>query len=625
MKPVQPMPSSFFAEIQTIRILLIEDDEEDAQILRKTLKEVRNPAYEIEWVPRMDKALDALKSGAFDLVLLDLSLPDCYGEESFKRLHEKAAHLPIIVLTGLSEEKFSLDLMRLGAQDFLNKEHISAKLLSRLIRYAIERKKALSETFLTQEKYRTIFENSAIAITVTDRNERIVSWNRFAEDMLGMTYEDLYGRPVSSLYSEEEWRRIRSYRIREKGTQPTLEAQVIRKDGKVLDCDISITVLKDEAGNITGSIGIMKDVSERKRAAREIKRAEEQYRAIFENSAVAITMTDADEKIISWNKFAESFLGMNYEDLYLRSVSSLYPEEEWKKIRGCNIRQKGSQHVLETKIYRKDGTLVDVDISISVLKDANGKITGSIGVIKDISARKRLQQMKDDFVSTVSHELRTPIGIVRESMAQFQEGLLGETSDLQKHVLTMSVNALDRLSRIIDDLLDVSKIEAGKMSLRRESIDLVQLIRDVTNTFDIKMHERKLSLKLDFDADKMYVDADPDRVIQVFTNLLSNSIKFTETGTITVAARYTTHHLVECEVSDTGRGIPEEDRIKVFSKFEQFGRKLPESEKGTGLGLSIVKGIVELHGGTIRVEPNDPSGTRFIFTFPTRQPGRAAA
>lgn len=620
MKPGQPVPSSFFAEIQTIRILLVEDDEEDMELLKRNLREIRNPAYEIEWAPRLDKALEVLGHQAFDVILLDLSLPDSYGEETFSRIHEKAAHLPIIILSGLSEEKFSLDLMRRGAQDFLNKEHANGKLLSRLIRHAIERKKSLSEIFLTQEKYRTIFENSAIAITVTDRNERIVSWNRFAEGLLGMTREDLYGKPVSSLYSEEEWRRIRSYRIREKGSQPILEAQVIRKDGTVLDVDISITVLKDEAGNITGSIGIMKDISERKRAAREIKRAEEQYRAIFENSAVAITMTDADEKIISWNKFAEQFLGMTYEDLYLRGVSTLYPEDEWKKIRGYNIRTKGMQHVLETKIYRKDGTLVDVDISISVLKDANGKITGSIGVIKDISERKRLQQMKDDFVSNVSHELRTPIGIVRESMAQFQEGLLGETSDLQRHVLTVSVNALDRLSRIIDDLLDVSKIEAGKMDLRRESVDMVQLMREVAATFNIKLHDKKLKLHTEFAAEKMIADVDPDRVIQVFTNLLSNSIKFTDSGTIGVAARYTGDNFVECEVNDTGRGISEEDRLKVFSKFEQFGRKLPEAEKGTGLGLSICKGIVELHGGSIQVLPHEPNGTRFVFTFPMKAP-----
>lgn len=620
MMPGQSAPSSFFAEIQTIRILLVEDDEEDKELLARNLREIRNPAYEIEWVPRLDQALDILGRQAFDVILLDLSLPDSYGEETFNRVHEKAAHLPIIILTGLSEEKFSLELMRRGAQDFLNKEHMSAKLLSRLIRYAIERKKSLSEIFLTQEKYRTIFENSAIAITVTDRNERIVSWNRFAEGLLGMTHEDLYGKPVSSLYSEEEWRRIRSYRIREKGSQPILEAQVIRKDGTVLDVDISITVLKDEAGNITGSIGIMKDISERKRAAREIKRAEEQYRAIFENSAVAITMTDADEKIISWNKFAEQFLGMTYEDLYLRSVSSLYPEDEWKKIRGYNIRTKGMQHVLETKIFRKDGTLVDVDISISVLKDANGKITGSIGVIKDISERKRLQLMKDEFVSTVSHELRTPIGIVRESMAQFQEGMLGDTTDLQRHVLSVSVNALDRLSRIIDDLLDVSKIEAGKMDLRRESVDLVQLIKEVAESFNTKMNDRKLQLQSEFAAEKMTAEVDPDRVIQVFTNLLSNSIKFTESGTIGVAARYIGDNFVECEVSDTGRGISEEDRLKVFSKFEQFGRKLPEAEKGTGLGLSICKGIVELHGGQIQVLPHEPNGTRFVFTFPMKAP-----
>ncbi len=615
---MHPEPSSFFDEIQTIRILLVEDDPDDVEILRKSLQEIRNPAYEIIAASKVEEALRLLNEKPFEIILLDLSLPDSHGIETFDRIHSQAAHLPIIILTGVSGDKISLELMRRGAQDFLQKEHLNAKLLTRLIRYGIERKKSQREVFLTQEKYRTIFDNSAIAITVTDRNERIVSWNRFAEGLLGMTYEDLYGRPVSSLYSEEEWRRIRSYRIREKGMQPILEAQVIRKDGKVLDVDISITVLKDEDGNITGSIGIMKDVSERKRAAREIKRAEEQYRAIFENSAVAITMTDDEERIISWNKFTEQFLGMTYEDLYLRHVSTLYPEEEWTKIRSYNIRSKGMQHVLETRLYHKDGSLLDVDISLSVLKDPAGKITGAIGVIKDITARKRLQQMKDEFVSTVSHELRTPISIIRESMAQFDEGLLGATNELQQHVLKSSVHALDRLSRIIDDLLDVSKIEAGKMQLHYENVDIVALVRDVAHGFEKRLHEKGLTFSTEFSAEQMMVRMDSDRIIQVFTNLISNSIKFTRDGGLTVKVRFTDEGLAECEVADTGDGISEDDRMKVFSKFEQFGRKPASGEKGTGLGLSICKGLVELHGGTIKVLPNEPKGSRFIFTLPVK-------
>ncbi len=623
MKPMQPEPSSFFGEIQTIRILLVEDDADDVELLKKSLGEIRNPAYEITPAAKVEEALKILNEQAFDIILLDLSLPDSHGLETFDRIHSEAAQLPIIVLTGLSEDKISLELMRRGAQDFLQKVHLNTKLLMRLIRYAIERKKSQREVFLTQEKYRTIFDNSAIAITVTDRNERIVSWNRFAEGLLGMTHDDLYGRPVSSLYSEEEWRRIRSYRIREKGMQPILEAQVIRKDGMVLDVDISITVLKDEAGNITGSIGIMKDVSERKRAAREIKRAEERYRAVFENSAVAITMTDDEERIISWNKFTEQFLGMTYEDLYLRHVSSLYPEEEWAKIRSYNIRTKGMQHVLETRIFRKDGSLLDVDISLSVLKDPTGKITGAIGVIKDITERKRLQQMKDEFVSTVSHELRTPLGIIRESMSQFDEGLLGATNELQRHVLKTSVSALDRLSRIIDELLDVSKIEAGKMQLHYENVDITALVRDVAHGFEKRLSEKELSFKTEFSAEQMMVQGDADRIIQIFTNLISNSIKFTRTGGLTVGVRFTEDGFVECEVADTGEGISEDNRIKVFSKFEQFGRKPVSGEKGTGLGLSICKGLVELHGGTIKVLPNEPQGCKFIFTLPVKLPEAA--
>ncbi|KYK22440.1 hypothetical protein AYK24_02400 [Thermoplasmatales archaeon SG8-52-4] len=243
-----------------------------------------------------------------------------------------------------------------------------------------------------KEKYQTIFENYTIAITLADNHERVISWNKYAEELLNMNEKELYLIPVRSLYPEDEWQKIRSENIRQKGIKYRMETRMIRKNQGLLDVEVSLCVLKGKNGKIAGSVGIIKDITRLKEAERELKTSEEKYRTIFENSAVALTLTDEKERIISWNKCTENILGMNEEDLYLKPVKNLYPKEEWKKIRSKNIRQKGLQYHLETKVLNKNNETVDVDLSLSVLKDFNGKIIGSIGVLQDISTYKNMEK-----------------------------------------------------------------------------------------------------------------------------------------------------------------------------------------------------------------------------------------
>lgn len=243
-----------------------------------------------------------------------------------------------------------------------------------------------------KENYLSLFENLFVAITIADEKERIVSWNKYAEDLLKMSEKDLFLRKVRSLYPDEEWKKIRSQNIRQRGIKHKMETKIIRKDGKILDVEISLCVLKGEGGRITGSIGLIKDNSRLKDIEQKLKDVQEKYKTIFENSAVGIMVTDEKERIVSWNKYAEKILGMNEDDLYLKPVSMLYPKEEWKKIRSENIRKKGMQHHLETKIIKKNNKLVDVDLSISVLRNHEGKLVGSIGIIKDISDWKKIKQ-----------------------------------------------------------------------------------------------------------------------------------------------------------------------------------------------------------------------------------------
>jgi PAS domain S-box-containing protein len=242
-----------------------------------------------------------------------------------------------------------------------------------------------------EETYQKIFENYFVGITIADEHERIISWNKYAEELLQMSEQELFLRNISSLYPPEEWKKIRAENIREKGMKYKMETKMFKKSGELFDVELSLCVLKGAHGRPTGSIGIIKDNTKLKATERMLLESEDKYKTIFENSAIAITLTDENERIISWNKYAEELLDMDEANLHLKHVRSLYPLEEWRKIRAENIRQKGMQHHLETKVIKKNGELIDVDISISVLKNHNGEIVGSIGVMKDITEQKKVE------------------------------------------------------------------------------------------------------------------------------------------------------------------------------------------------------------------------------------------
>ncbi len=255
---------------------------------------------------------------------------------------------------------------------------------------------------------------------------------------------------------------------------------------------------------------------------------------------------------------------------------------------------------------------------------------------KEISERKRIEKelqktnerlkeldvLKSDFLSTVSHELRTPLAIMREGVSLCLDGIVGEITEKQRELLFHTKENIDRLSRLIMDLLDISKIEAKKLVLWRKSTDICEIVRKIQNNF--KSQAKKKNIQLDIHTLKspltLYVDE--DKVTQIFNNLVSNAVQYTESaGQINIQIE-DRKDVVECMVSDTGIGIAKEHVPKLFSKFDQIGRIEGPGYKGTGLGLAIVKGLVEKHGGKIWVESEVGKGTTFYFTlkkipFPT--------
>jgi PAS domain S-box-containing protein len=407
---------------------------------------------------------------------------------------------------------------------------------------------------------------------------------------------------------------------------------------------------------------------------REKVALEEKQEEIFSQTgyleSIISSMTDAlivvhpDSTIRSVNKATLDLLGYKENELIGKPVKNIcLQEEEILRKYFQKIIEQGAAYNIGLTFLTKQGKAVPINFSGAVMRE-DEKITGIVGVVRDMRqitamisdlekkkrdleerskdsirmqramlhimedlqgtedelkrANKELQksdQLKSDFVSMVSHELRTPLTVTREAISQVLDGVVGEISQAQKEFLSMSIEGIDRLARLIKDLLDISKMEAHKIGVKREWVDVVPLAKAVSSDFGPAFQSKGLEIRYNFPMDKVEVYEDKDSIIQIFVNLISNALKFTQAGYIEISA-VDKGDVVECAVSDTGIGISEEDLPKVFGKFEQFGQEAGSGEGGTGLGLSISKGIVELHHGKIWVESKLGQGTKFTFVFP---------
>lgn len=229
---------------------------------------------------------------------------------------------------------------------------------------------------------------------------------------------------------------------------------------------------------------------------------------------------------------------------------------------------------------------------------------------------EKLSQLKSDFVSMVSHELRTPLATIKQGIFLVLNEVQGKINEKQKRVLKVSNDNIDRLLRLINDLLDISKIEAGKIELKKALIDLASLVKDTCARWKLESDQKQQSLQVYMPESPMNVSIDPDRIIEVLGNLISNAIKYTpKKGKIRVELKDKGEQ-VDVSVSDTGMGIAKEDLPKVFSKFQQFNRMAGPGTQGTGLGLAITKDLIQMHGGSIKVESELDKGSKFTFSLP---------
>jgi len=627
-----------FMEDTRYKILLIEDDEID-QMAFKRFIENEKLLYDCTIATSVSEAQGILASEQFDTIVSDYSLSD----GTAVNILDTVKDIPIIVVTGAGDEEVAVKAWRAGAYDYLTKdsERNYLKAVPKTIENAIKHKKMEEAIERKQKNLETIFDAAPGGMLLTDENMVVTRANNTIKQLVHREYPQIINQQIGSALG------CINSTCNEKGCgySPTCSECLLQKGLKnVLDSgepvhDVEMhPELNVDEKRITPWLRVsakpviiddrkhviitLDDITEHKKMERERQLAEEKYRMIFENSAVAITVVDEQERLISWNKFTEDLLGMDREDLHLRPVSELYPPGEWKKIRSHNIRQKGVQQHLETTMFKKDGSIIEVDISLSVLKDPEGKTTGSIGIIRDITERRKAEEavietmeIKSQFISTVSHELRTPLAAMKEGIAIVLDGVAGRLNRKQKKFLGIAKRNVDRLEAMINDVLDFQRLEAGRRKLDIHSNDIKEVALEVHEI--IAFYAKKNEVKLSFEPAEDLPKAKFDRaqIILVLTNLISNAVKFTpEKGRVSVGIQHLNEELI-ITVSDTGMGIPKEALPKIFGRFYRVKRHGKQIQ-GTGLGLAIVHKIVMMHGGRIDVESEVDRGTTFTVFLP---------
>ena len=332
---------------------------------------------------------------------------------------------------------------------------------------------------------------------------------------------------------------------------------------------------------------------------------------------------DMDGKFSFINPAAARILGYTSEEMQGKDIHELihhsHADGTEHSRANCPIllglRRREEVRIREDVLWRKDGTTVPVEYIASPLID-EGAIAGMVVAFQDVSERRRLEKMKDEFISTVSHELRTPLTSLRASLGLISSGSLDQRPEKRRQMLEVAIGNCDRLVRLVNDILDFDRVENGSMPLHRENLKAGDLLRRAADVEYEAAFKAQIRFRFDSPAG-LTVNVDQERILRVLSELVSNAIKFSPPETIIKLAAHAAENDEVCfTVEDRGRGIAQDKLDVVFERFQQGDASDSRELGGTGLGLAICRRIVEQHGGRIWVESDPGKGSRFFFTLP---------
>jgi len=476
-----------------------------------------------------------------------------------------------------------------------------------------------------------IVESCDDAIIGKTREGIITSWNRAAERMYGYSAAEAVGQPITLLFPPDRQDEFASImeRITRGERIDHFETTRVRKNGSILPVSVTVSPIHESEGQIIGASAIARDITEQKRLEAEVRQAKQQLEVIFQHIADGITVQERSGTVIYVNDAgaqlsgfasAQEMLSFDRETLRAHILERMELKDEFgQPISFADLPATKALHgqsYAEMLINYRDrltGRSFWSVVKASPIVDETGQVQLVVNIFSDLTARMELEQRKDEFMSMASHELKTPI----TSLKGYTQLL---KMRLEKQGVAESVAMLDRmdkqltrLTQLIADFLDVSKIQAGQLDFAREPIDLDAFVHDIAETMQQISPTHSITLH---GAAHTHILGDRDRLEQVFTNLISNAVKYSPQANqvdISIAA---SQSMVTVSIRDYGIGIPQEHQQKIFERFYRVSDVHDKTFTGLGMGLYISAEIVKRHDGRLWVESAESEGTTFFISLP---------
>ena len=465
----------------------------------------------------------------------------------------------------------------------------------------------------------------------------ITSFNSTAERWLGYSAAEVIGKATPVLWRDVHAVGARAKALSEElgrtvnpgietlvakarlGQRDESEWTLVRKDGTRFPAWISVTALLDVTGAVAGYVSVLTDITERKQQETELRLSEERFRHAFDDAPIGMALVSPNGRWLKINRALREMLGYTEAALLATDFQSLTHRDDLEKDLALVRRVLAGEipsYQMEKRYFHRDGSVVFAMLSLSLARDHAGAPLYFIAQIENITQRRQMEQMKREFISTVSHELRTPLTSIRGSLGLIEGGALGKLPEKMEAMVRIAHQNSERLVRIINDILDVEKIESGRLELRIAPVDLPELLQQALEVNQGYGERHQVHFALETVTPGQVVLADADRLMQVMANLLSNAAKFSPPGAEVRVRMRSQGATVRVEVEDRGAGIPPEFRSRIFEKFAQADGSASRRFEGTGLGLSITRQLLQAMQGKIGFDSVEGEGTTFYFELP---------
>jgi PAS domain S-box-containing protein len=489
----------------------------------------------------------------------------------------------------------------------------------------------------------SIVESSNDAIIGKDLNSVITSWNKGAEKIFGYTASEMIGTSIMRLIPADRHDEENQILAKIKRDESVEHFETLRqaKGGRLIDVSITVSPIKEASGKVIGVSKVARDISGRKRGEEHLRLSETRYRRLFETARDGILILDSNtRKITDANPFMSELLGYPDDELLGKELWEIGLLKDGKASRAAflELQEKHFIRYENLPLQNKAGPRHDVEF-VSNLYDEDGRKVIQCN-IRDITARRRAEEQMRDvqtkleqtnrdllrrteeiqyFYHTLAHELKTPLTSAREFVSIVIDGLAGELNLTQLNYLRIAKQSCTELAVYINDLLDATRLDTGKLHVELKAVSLAAIIHRAIAVMEPVAAGKKIRLSEELDTHLKDVMADESRIMQILTNLLNNALKFTPEGgaiIVKLGAHPKNSECVRISVADTGCGIPKDKIDNLFHRFYQIKKGDTTPEKGVGLGLYLCRELVLLHGGSIWVESVLGRGSTFSFTIP---------